>query len=444
MNPNKKSYSFIDTGAQIEIRQEIGEAIDHLSAGVYRLHVEDTPFGSKISLNKAGKNFVVSDTRYGDHNDIVDMIVSDYDRVGVPVGVLAVGMKGSGKTMLCQDISNRLIAKGLPVIIIDSTISPHIVRAIAELVGPCVFFFDEFGKVYREQEVREGFLGIFGDPKLVGRMFLLTGNYKSEFSDFVLDRPTRIKYRIDLSSIPLTSLEDFYNRHKIEISKLCWLTPIRNELSYDLLNSLLGPLRSSKTYEEFVRSTRFHNVPAPMMYMFLINGLGGAKLKETDKDGKPLVYPVEDIEFSMEGREIVARFPGIDGEQKEHRITFLSEFGTIAFPDYCPIVVPGHFRATIDIRYAHVPLYLLSDLGPFCKVISPSNAVGEIPSVRADTRDSDYFDERTHMRGQPAVRDSGANGRAVTTHDPDAMLERALPLGFISSKNGPRGGANLQ
>lgn len=176
---------------------EQSNLIDHVPAMVYKAML--SPNG--IVLIKDRKRFDLPSMRYGKHKNYFKRITSSYDRLGSSIGVMLSGVKGTGKSLLAEEIGNWMISQDIPVISIGYPIDAADLMVIIRGVGPCMVYFDEFGKIYGNSEKgierREMLLPLFSDTSLNGVIFVITGNEGREFSNYLLERPQRFRFFIN-------------------------------------------------------------------------------------------------------------------------------------------------------------------------------------------------------------------------------------------------------
>lgn len=130
---------------------------------------------------------------YETHDEIVGRIIARFTATSGNTGALLNGEKGAGKTVAAQLIANRLIERGLPVLIIDEPIPlAAVLEAIEQDV---VVIFDEFEKTYRKLDEQAAILTTIDGMgrSTFKRLFLFTTNSTSIDTNF-LDRPSRIAY----------------------------------------------------------------------------------------------------------------------------------------------------------------------------------------------------------------------------------------------------------
>lgn len=175
--------------------------LDHIPAKVYRIAFDNER--GCVYLEPFVDKFTLPEKIYGDHHEIVSMIFNDYKKCTSSVGAMLVGKKGTGKSLMAEDLSNRAIAMGVPVIFIDDTVPIGAIRNVVETIGPCVVYFEEFGKMYSNYKGEEDrkneqnpFLSFFSSRELKKVLFVINENDQEKLSDFILNRPQRFKYRI--------------------------------------------------------------------------------------------------------------------------------------------------------------------------------------------------------------------------------------------------------
>lgn len=239
------------------------DRLESLRPAVYEIAITD----SGVKLFTLQEKFQVAERKFGNHNLYKKTLIEDYDRVGPSVGAILFGVKGSGKTLLAEDVCNHYLKLGLPIIRVTFPVPLPVLELVSAAVGPAVFYFDEFGKVYRRTEgddPREGLLGFFGNATRLGSIYLVTANnLQSELSEFMINRPGRFRYCFNFSSPEDAHLEEVFDHYMIADSLRPMLRAYvhDNECSYDVLCSLLPVIRGCKDRDEVDEKTKIFNIP---------------------------------------------------------------------------------------------------------------------------------------------------------------------------------------
>lgn len=238
--------------------------IDHVPAHVYNLRVN---MAGELLLVKDRKRFEVPMTKFGKHRKYHTTITTRYDRHGSALGVLLYGEKGTGKSLLSEDLANWMLGQDLPVLLIDIEIPAALLNAALSVIGPCMVYFDEFGKVY-DESARSQFLTTFSDTSLKGVLFVVTGNSSDEFSNYMFNRPGRFEFAIHYTSLSAEVAKEVATHHHLndEMSDLLIRHTVLNSSSMDIATKLASVLRQCKTIEEAEELVEILNVPRMAWY----------------------------------------------------------------------------------------------------------------------------------------------------------------------------------
>lgn len=237
--------------------------IDHVPAMVYKVALGR----EGILMIKDRPKFNLPQLRFGKHNTYFRRISASYDRHGKSNGVLLQGAKGSGKSLMAEELGNWMISQDLPVIMITAPLSAEELAIIIKAVGPCMVYFDEFGKVYHDPVQRERLLPLFSDTSYEGVMFVITGNGPEEFSTYLVNRPQRFRYCITYSNVfDKETLDDILTKMQVSphlhpaFHVYCSERPFL-ELNFDALMCVIRESAGCKDAAEVANLCEILNVP---------------------------------------------------------------------------------------------------------------------------------------------------------------------------------------
>lgn len=180
---------------------------------------------------------------YGNTEDRANLIINTYKQRDVSTGVLAIGKKGSGKTLLTNVITHKLIADGVPVIYIPQGFAGPAFNSFLSQLGDCCLIFDEFAKLYdNNKENQNQLLTLFDGTKSTKRLILLTENDEYNINSFLLGRPGRILYKFKYGNIDLDIVEEVLAKHNIineTRSQILHYSTDIHDMSMDILKALI-------------------------------------------------------------------------------------------------------------------------------------------------------------------------------------------------------------
>ena len=179
---------------------------------------------------------------YGDVNTRADRILSTFNSRSKSTGVLLVGKKGSGKTLLARQISLDAAEKQqIPTLIINTQfVGDKFNSFIQSIEQPCIIFFDEFEKIY-DRDHQEVLLTLFDGTFPSKKLFLLTSNNMYAVDANMRNRPGRIFYMIEYGNISIEFIEEYCNdnlKNKHYTAQICQLS-VMFEFNFDMLKSLV-------------------------------------------------------------------------------------------------------------------------------------------------------------------------------------------------------------
>lgn len=235
---NNLVYRYVETPENI---------LNDLPNQIYTLDFDkETGFSLKLIADK----FRLPEKIYSHKNEtaifnLSDIFISDFKRRDSNLGVLLNGIKGTGKSLLFKQLANNVLLRGMPVILVQEKFSSTMLsKYLSELKQEAMIVFDEFDKLYSlSEEVynsQNDLLSFFDGTTLNKKLIILTSNDESKLSEFLINRPGRIKYMINFKAL---SFEFVTNFLKEKLTNKLILEDVANhlieidELNFDMLKT---------------------------------------------------------------------------------------------------------------------------------------------------------------------------------------------------------------
>ena len=244
--------------------------IDHIPPAVYKLR--ENPMEGEIYLIKDRPKFNTPEKCYGTHNTNKAAILAAWKKNAGSTGVLLRGIKGAGKSVLAEDLGNSMLQLDIPVIMVDSEISRQALTLVTKMAGPCMVYFDEFGKVFSEKSRRD-LLTYFSDSDFKKVLFVVTSNSKKELDKYMLDRPGRFLFRIDYKSLDPVAISEMLDDYGLNQEMITMMNAYVNsrQVTFDMLRFLAPIAAESESPMEFNHRIKILNCPAPVYQNFTID-----------------------------------------------------------------------------------------------------------------------------------------------------------------------------
>lgn len=199
-------------------------------------------------------SFEFTSKRYGDNTKNTQRILDTFMNRTASTGVMLTGEKGSGKSLLAKTVSIEAAKQGIPTLIINSAWhGDQFNKFIQDIEQPCVVLFDEFEKVYDNEE-QESMLTLLDGVYPSKKLFLLTCNDKWRVDQHMRNRPGRIFYMIDFKGLTLEFIMEYCEdnlENKLHIPKICNIASLFSQFNFDMLKALVEEMnRYDETPEE--------------------------------------------------------------------------------------------------------------------------------------------------------------------------------------------------
>ena len=203
------------------------------------------------------EDFDVPTKMYGDTLRNTDRVINSFWNRDKSTGVMLVGEKGSGKTLLSKNICVEMAKQGVPTIVINAPwCGDKFNTLIQSIEQPCIVLFDEFEKVYNsdEQEAMLTLLdGIYSSKKL----FLLTSNDKWRVDSHMRNRPGRIFYMVNFVGLDEAFIREYFADNlndKSHTDKIANIASVFSAFNFDMLKALVEEMnRYNESPQEALR-----------------------------------------------------------------------------------------------------------------------------------------------------------------------------------------------
>ena len=230
---------YFKTGNNISIEpSDALEVLEHLPAATYV--VKKNEMTNKLYLQTTN-NFELPKKVYGNPGERSTRIIETFKSRSKSTGVLLSGDKGSGKTLLSKFVAVQLIEQGIPVIVVNEPwCGPQFNDLIGNITQPAMVIFDEFDKVYDEDD-QKLLLTLLDGTVETKKLFVLTTN-SGHVDPHLINRPGRIYYRyhyegLDESFVREYAADTLNDKSKIE--SLVSVTNAFNTMTFDMVQTII-------------------------------------------------------------------------------------------------------------------------------------------------------------------------------------------------------------
>lgn len=244
---NGKTFQVVDSLALNEH--------DKLPPGNYL--IKATPEG--ILYLEDTEPFVAPPKLYGTTVKTAYRILSTFADRPSGTGVLLSGEKGSGKTLLCRTTCIEAAKAGIPTIIINQPWKgDQFFSFVSSITQPCIFVFDEFEKVYIENDGnrtspakhdQNAILTLLDGVFQTKKLFLLTSNDSFGINRNLLNRPGRIFYAIEFTGLDENFVREYLADNlddKTQIDSFVKATRLFSQFNFDMLKATVEEMNRYK------------------------------------------------------------------------------------------------------------------------------------------------------------------------------------------------------
>lgn len=207
----------------------------NLPAGFYTTAISQ----GQIFLNQADPLKIPAKI-YGDSTQRMNRIITSFKATDKNLGVLLYGESGSGKSLLAKQVCVELSSEH-PVIIVLPEHIDIIDKYIESIDDRCVFFVDEFEKMFAKPEEQSILLSVVDGTSSKKNLFVFTANEAKMVNKFFFNRPGRIRYAYEYGTLPdsivLEALQDILD-NKDRVQEIASVFSYLKEPSFDVVCSI--------------------------------------------------------------------------------------------------------------------------------------------------------------------------------------------------------------
>lgn len=182
-----------------------------LGKGIFTIQV---PMMGPTYLERIKDDFHFGYKIYGMNDGFVSRVQKTFDNTTGNLGILLNGLKGTGKSVTAELISNAFGERNMPTVLITSMV-PNMNEFLAAIHEDIVVFIDEFEKVFSREE--DGYRADYSSEVLTimdgalkseyRRVFVFTTN-RRHIDDNLLSRPGRIRYSKEYGDLSAAVIEE--------------------------------------------------------------------------------------------------------------------------------------------------------------------------------------------------------------------------------------------
>lgn len=253
---------FLRNGSQYSLVPNSVEILNNLPVGRYTIMMSD-----KGPYLVESEPVLIKEKIYGKSPQKVQKVWRRFVESDRSIGCLAVGHKGTGKSIFTNMICNVALEAGYPVIIINKYI-PNLEDFLENISNECVVVFDEYDKTYPRIKVHnaggnddddirradEGpqseLLSMFDGMSSAKRLWLITANHIIHLSDYIVNRPGRFQFAIVFGNPNLGEMHEYmrdnlekqtYEKYAKDVCLLAMHVP----MSWDILRCICVELQNN-------------------------------------------------------------------------------------------------------------------------------------------------------------------------------------------------------
>ena len=252
----------IKIGSRYTFYDESLQSFERLPVAVYSIEYSERAGFSLVDH----PSIEIKEKTYGNHKEKVGKVLGSFQIFDRSLGVILSGDKGIGKSLFAKMLCEEAVAKGYPVILVDSNYK-GLARFLESIDQEVVILFDEFDKAFRasrEQDDQASLLTLFDGTAGGKKLFIITCNELYGLNEFIVNRPGRFHYHYRFDYPGPEEIRE-YLTDKIgdqRYEDICEVVSFSQKISlnYDCLRAIAFELNSGLTFSQAISDLNIMNV----------------------------------------------------------------------------------------------------------------------------------------------------------------------------------------
>ena len=273
-----KMLELRNNGKKVTAQNEEAEGVAKCPNKIW--HLKFDARAEEYYLDLFAEKYEVGEIYGEDHNERKFKVLNAFDKLESNVGVISMGKKGNGKSLLSKDIANTMLRKNMPVIIVTALDFPELFLKFVEKIDGAMYQFEEFEK-YIHHKDQQKLLNIFDGVTDSKNLFFITTNSKHNVETNLFGRPSRIRYIFNFNNLSEDAIIEYIEKN---LTNLRFKEDLTNwainfsEITFDILTSIVTefnitqPKEMQEVLKDFNVTSNIYSESSMFSYTIIENG----------------------------------------------------------------------------------------------------------------------------------------------------------------------------